>query len=121
MFLPIFLVILLGAGMVGAQDSPRTDSTGSGFVGAESIPTDVVADSTDVDNSTIRMADGRLRVIVELRAEPAAVTFARAGGQGGGAAASAAAAAQRGIVAGEQAAFLSAAAAAGIDAQVFAT
>jgi uncharacterized repeat protein (TIGR01451 family) len=121
LLLPVLLIVMMGAGVVGAQDEPaRTDSVASGLTGAEAIAADVVADSFYVENNTVRMADGRLRVIVELRAEPAAVAFARAGAEGGGAAAEAVAEAQRTAVQAEQSAFLSAAAAAGINAEVFA-
>jgi uncharacterized protein (UPF0333 family) len=87
LLLPVLLIIMIGAGMVGAQDDPaRTDSSASGVIGAEPFAAEVTADGVDVENSTVRLADGRLRVIVELRAEPSAIAFARAGGEGGGAA-----------------------------------
>ena len=116
--LPVFLVMLLGASMVGAQDepTPRTDSAAAAFAGAaanENVQGEV-ADVSIID-AAIRAADGRIRVIVELRSEPAAVTFARAGAEGGGAAAMAAADAQRALVDSEQAAFLASLAAAGIN------
>ncbi|MBK8020520.1 MAG: S8 family serine peptidase [Chloroflexi bacterium] len=117
--LPVLLIILLGVGVAGAQDS-RTDSTAAGFAGSEAIPAEQVAD-TSITDATVRMADGRVRVIVQLRSEPAAQTFARAGAEGGGAAALAVAEAQRALVDAEQAAFVSALAGSGINAEVVST
>lgn len=111
---------MLGAGVVGAQDTPRSESTASTFAGAETAVAGAEAEVSRVEASAVRLADGRLRVIVELAGEPAAVAFARAGGEGGGAAAVAAANAQRSAVAAEQAGFLATANGAGIGLQVFA-
>lgn len=115
--LPILLVLLLGVGAVGAQDTPRTDSTAAGFAGSDAALAEPVTDSAVID-ATVRLADGRVRVIVELRSEPAAQTFARAGGEGGGAAALAAAEAQRALVDAEQQAFAGSLSAAGINVEV---
>lgn len=65
----------------------------------------------------VTLPDGRISVIVELSAEPAAITFARSGGADGGAVAESMMTSQQAIVVAEQQSFVSGLSVAGINAQ----
>lgn len=121
----IVLVALLGANLsVLAQEAdparPDVSAVAAQLAAARQAPLaaqNLTANRIDPSRQGVILPDGRALVIVELAAEPAAVTYARSGGADGGALAESMRDSQQSIVAAEQAAFVSSLSAAGIVAE----
>ncbi len=115
LFFALLLVFLLGVSATGFAQDAQPELLQ--FTPDESVLAQEGIDRTIIEDAA-RMEDGRLLVYIELQAEPAAVTYARSGGENGGATADAMKSSQSQIVQSEQFSFLSNIAAAGINLQV---
>ncbi|MBE2267782.1 MAG: S8 family serine peptidase [Anaerolinea sp.] len=121
------LVVLLGANLsVFAQegtpartDEPTAQAQLAANREAPAITQGIRANRTSAEQTGITLPDGRALVIVELQAEPAALTYARSGGVDGGQLAESMRDSQQSIVAAEQRAFVGGLSAAGIVAEQF--
>jgi len=126
LFIFSLLVIVLGANVTAFAQDDGGDPIGdvaalsSQLAGTRSnvpVTQGMTANRGSLVETGVVLADGRILVIVELQAEPAALTYARSGGEQGGLTAESMRASQQSIVAAEQASFVSSLSLSGIVAE----
>lgn len=126
LFVFSLLVIVLGANVTAFAQDDGGDPIGdvaalsSQLAGTRSnvpVTQGMTANRGSLVETGVVLADGRILVIVELQAEPAALTYARSGGEQGGLTAESMRASQQSIVAAEQASFVSSLSSSGIVAE----